>query len=414
MTPKFIVCLAIVLSGNCFFVRADEPTPAQLETEQRELCVLLVKASPNSFNTNPPALSQSGNDFSPYLTKSENNRLAELLRSPEITKAVTREQALAAVKQRQLDDSLPGFQYNAMMDLVNQRWPHDAAVIAFYSEALAIRGEVAISDLFSPLPGIWDDSLLEPVIHMMEKNASTAALVYKEDAPKQVSWVVIDNALAVLDRHYSVWATNASIPPRLSAVVLTMFPSLTNAILLGPRPGNQMWCNAVRMLSETHDPTMIAVLRPYLKDKAMAGDGGYWMVKDNPPVRACDRAAIAIKQLVGEKGFAHEAIGMPGLPYWNVRDSYPKWDEWDGKIAELQKQLDALGSALHFIRTNHVDTAQHKMTTPEAVQRISTEGESAWRVSWSPKIPDGAAAIKGGQLVIMVHDSGKIEKVFSE
>jgi hypothetical protein len=177
---------------------------------------------------------------------------------------------------------------------------------------------------------------------MMEKNASTAALVYRADVPKPVSWVVIDNALAVLDRHYSVWATDASIPPRLSAVVLTMFPSLTNASLSGPRPGDQMWCNAVRMLSESHDRKMLAVLRPLLKSKAMAGDGSYWMVEGNPPLRACDMAAIAIKRLLGEKDFVDQPIGMPGMPDRKVRDSYPKWDEWDKKIVALQKRLDAV------------------------------------------------------------------------
>jgi hypothetical protein len=342
MNPRLSLCLALVLSGGCFFAQADDPTSTQLETEQRELCALLAKASPNPYNTNRPAVSPSGNDFSPYLTKPENNRLVELLRRPDISQAVTREQVLAAVKQRQLDDSLPGFQYNALIDLVNQRWPHDPAVIAFYYEALATRGEVAIFDLFSPLPGIWDDSLLEPVIRMMEKNASTAALVYRADAPTSVSWVVIDNALAVLDRHYSVWSTNASIPPRLSAVVLTMFPSLTNASLSDPRPGTQMWCNAVRMLSESHDRKMFAVLRPFLKNKGLAGVGGYWMVEGNPPLRACDQAAIAIKRLLGEKDFVDQPIGMSGMPDRNVRDSYPKWNEWDQKIAELQKQLDAL------------------------------------------------------------------------
>ena len=232
MRSKLILCFTFILSGNCFLLPADEPPSRQLETEQRELCALLAKTSPNRLNTNSAALSQSENDFSPYLTKSENTRLAELLRNPGITKAVTRELALAAVKQRQLDDSLPGFQYSALMDLVHQRWPQDAAVIAFYREALATRGEAAISDLFSPLPGIWDDSLLEPVIHVMEKNDSTAALVYGAGAPNQISWVVIERALDVLDRHCSVWETNASIPPRLSKVVLTMFPSLTRV----PRP----------------------------------------------------------------------------------------------------------------------------------------------------------------------------------
>lgn len=410
MKTKLLLGLALALSCIGYRVHADE----LLKTEQQELCALLAKASPNSFNTNSRVLSPSEQDFSPYLTRIENARLVELLRQPEVAKVVTREQALAAVKQRQLDESLPGFQYNALMDLVNQRWPHDAAVIAFYREALATRGEVAIFDLFSPLPGIWDDSLLEPVIHVMEKNAATAALFYKDNAPKQVSWVVIDNSLDVLDRHYSVWEINTSIPPRLSKVVLTMFPSLTRDSAPGPHPGEQMWCNAVAMLAKTHDLAMIAVLRPFLKSTGMAGDGGYWMVEGNPPLRACDRAAIAIKQLLTGKDYAREPIGMPGMPYWNVRDSYPKWEEWDKKIAELQKQLDALESALNFIRTNHIDTGDYVMATPEAVQRILVGGESAWRISWYHKTPSGAAAIKGGQLVIIVYDSGRIEKGFGE
>jgi hypothetical protein len=114
-----------------------------------------------------------------------------------------------------------------------------------------------------------------------------------------------------------------------------------------------------------------------------------------------------LKQLAAE-------IGMPGMPYWNARDSYPKWDEWDKKIAELQKQLDALENALDFIRTNQLNTAEYQMTAPEAIQRIPSESASAWRVSWRHKVPAGAAAIAGGQLVIVIHDSGKIERVFSE
>ena len=155
---------------------------------------------------------------------------------------------------------------------------------------------------------------------------------------------------------------------------------------------------------------MIAVLRPFLKNRGMAGDGGYWMVEGNPPLRACDTAAIAIKQILAGKAYAPEPIGMPGMPYRNLRDSYPKWDEWDKTIAELQKQLDALETALNFIHTNFLDTAEYEMAAPEAIQRIPT----AWRVSWRHKVPAGAAAIKGGQLVIVIHDSGKTKRVMSE
>jgi hypothetical protein len=269
MKNKLLLCLALVLSGFGYAVHADE----SLNKRQQELCALLAKTSPDSVHTNLPTVFRRDGDFSPYLTQPENERLAKLLRDPEVAKVVTREQVLAAIKQRQLDDSLPGFQFTALMDLVNRRWPHDATVISFYREALATRGEVAIMDLFSPLPGIWDDSLLEPVIQMIERNASTATLVYKADAPKQVSWIVIENALSVLDRHYSLWATNTTIPPRLSKAVLTIFPSLTNATVT-PQLKGQMWCNAVWMLGESHDPAMVSVLRPYLEDKDLADDPG--------------------------------------------------------------------------------------------------------------------------------------------
>ena len=328
MNPKILLLLVLALSGACYFVRADELPHTQLETEQHELCALLAKASPNSFHTNSPGVSRRDGDFSPYLTKLENARLVKLLCDPEVSKVVTREQALTAIKQRQIDGSLPGFQYNALMDLVNQRWPHDPAVIAFYREALATRGDAAIFELWSPQPGVWDDSLLEPVVSLIEKTAS---------------WIVMDNALSVLDQHHAVWAGDASIPPRLSKALLTMFPSLTNTSLSGPRPGEQMWCNAVQMLAKTRDSAMLVVLRPFLRDKVVAGDGSYWMVEDRPPLRACDKAAIAIKELLGEEYqyLTDGAIGMTGIPYWKMHGSYPKWDEWDKKIAELQKRLDA-------------------------------------------------------------------------
>lgn len=193
MKPRIIPCLALVVSGvlfGCYTVTectaaiSNTATEAetsifetQLEAQRQELCTLLAKASPNSLHTNPPDMSggQSG-EFSPYLTESENAQLLKLLRDPEVAKAMPRELALAALKQREMDGSLPSFQYNALMDVVSQRWPHDPAVIAFYHEALAKRGDEAIFELWSPLPGVWDDSLLEPVVRLIEKTASESAL----------------------------------------------------------------------------------------------------------------------------------------------------------------------------------------------------------------------------------------------
>ncbi len=252
---------------------------------------------------------------------------------------------LAKIKQRQIDGS---FANADIIYFVSRQWPNDPKVTAFYHDALATRFEEVILDLFIAAPGIWDDSFIEPIIQAMETNAPNVALVYESGAPRRVSWIAINNALAVLDRHHSVWTKDASIPPRLSAVVLTIFPSLTSASLAGPRPGDQMWCNAVNMLAQTHDSEMLAVLRPYLKDKGLAGDGSYWrgdgdtLERAFTPGRACDRAAIAIKQLLGERDSVDEPTATPGIVFREVRDTYPKWDEWDSKIGELQKRLDAL------------------------------------------------------------------------
>jgi hypothetical protein len=216
------------------------------------------------------------------------------------------------------------------MDLVNQHWPHDPVLAAFYRDALTTQGEEAVSELWSPQPGVWDDSLLEPVVRLVERTDS---------------WIAMDRAIYALNQHYAVWAGNAVIPARLSKALLAKFPSLTNASVAGPRPGEQLWCNAVGLLAETHDRAMIAVLRPFLRDKVVAGDGSYWA--NEAPVRACDEAAVAIGDLLGEKEFAHSARTMAGTAYGKAHNSYPEWKEWDERIAELQKRLDA-GRSLQY------------------------------------------------------------------
>jgi hypothetical protein len=344
MKFKIMLGFALVLSGGIWTAQADEPGPiprtaessVQLEAQQNELCALLVKAGRNSSRSNEKARvrSQPG-DFSPNLTEPENARLLKLLCDPKVAERMPLELALAALRQREAEESLPGGQYNALMDVVNRRWPHDPVVIAFFREALAVRGPAAIFELWSPQPGIWDDSLLEPVVRLAEKTA-------EDSAPSR--WIVTCTVLEVLDLHYSVWATNASIPPRLSKAVLMLFPSLTNAIQPSPKPGDQIWCNAVGMLAKTHDAGMIAVIRPFLKDEIVAGDGALWIPQGSglQPLRACDEAAIAIRKLLDDLDSADGGYAMSGGFVAKPGASYPKWREWDKKIGELQKRLDAL------------------------------------------------------------------------
>jgi hypothetical protein len=344
MKFKIILSLALLLSGGFWTARADEPAPIQpsfagnvhFEAQRKELCALLVKAGSNILLTNSAAGSQSQpGDFSPNLTELENAHLLQLLRDPKVAETMSRELAMAALKQRELEGSRPSFQYYALMDVLNRRWPHDPVVIAFCREALATRGREAIFELWSPLPGIWDDSLLEPVVRLIEKTAADSAAV---------RWFVIYDALDVLDRHYSAWATNTSIPPRLSKAVLMLFPSLANAARPSPKPGDQMWCNAVGMLAQTRDAGMIAVIRPFLKDEVVAGDGMVWIARGSgiQPLRACDETAVAIRKLLGDADSPDGGYGMSGGFVPKPGTSYPKWHEWDKKIGELQKRLDAL------------------------------------------------------------------------
>jgi hypothetical protein len=195
-------------------------------------------------------------------------------------------------------------------------------------------------DSFADGVGTSDGFQLEIEIHIVEQ-AALDALSPVASWTNGVPWFAMDNAIGEIDRHYSLWSTNTSIPPRLSKAVLTIFPSLTNISMPGPQPGNQMWCNAVSMLAGSHDLAMIAVLRPFLKNKVVAGDGSYWF-EDKTPLRACDKAAIAISLLLGDKNFADGGFAISGAGIRNVRDSYRKWDEWDKKIGELEKRLDEL------------------------------------------------------------------------
>jgi hypothetical protein len=226
-----------------------------------------------------------------------------------------------------------------ILDYINSQGAHDPAVIDFFQVALVTRGDEAINDLWSPSPGIWDDSFLEPVVHLIEKCAAKSKPANINVAQGKHPWMVMENALDVLERHHSVWAGDASIPPRLSKAVLTLFPSFKDTAKPNPPPGDQMWCNVVRMLAQTHDRAMIAVLRPFLKDKVVAGDGA---VEGGEPLRACDEAAMAIKQLLGDKTSEDDQFVISGVGVGNVRDSYPEWDEWDKRIVDLQKRLDGL------------------------------------------------------------------------
>ena len=83
-------------------------------------------------------------------------------------------------------------------------------------------------------------------------------------------------------------------------------------------------------------------------------------------------------------------------------------------ITAKSRKIDSSDVALHkaiaFLKEKKVDTSRHDVTSPERIQEIEVQGQVGWRVSWRLKNFTG----KGGQLVVIVYESGKIEQGWGE
>lgn len=327
-----------------------KPPDKQTASRQAELAGLLAKTVPNA---EPKAGGVgSGKPFSPYLNPGENARLSELLMMPEVTQAVTLEQALATLKQCELDDPLMDYAdtYGRFMSMVTERWEHDPRLIAFYQEALASRSNAAIMELFSPMSGVWDDSFVEPLVEGVETRAQpvvkaldTERIRQRKPRPRPApeptygADIVFDDDLMLLDRHYSSWANDPDISTRLSKAVLTSYPELTGNGGADANRGVHNISNGITQLALTHDRAMIAVLRRFLTDGAISELGV--IGEQGAPLRVSEIAANAIAELLGEPElydglYSNAGVSDPG--------PNPVWEEWDKKNAELAKHVEAL------------------------------------------------------------------------
>ncbi len=70
----------------------------------------------------------------------------------------------------------------------------------------------------------------------------------------------------------------------------------------------------------------------------------------------------------------------------------------------------ALKVATDYLGEQKADTTRHNMSRPEAIQEIEYHGKKAWRVSWKLKNFSG----KGGQLVVIVYETGQCEQGWGE
>jgi hypothetical protein len=260
------------------------------------------------------------------LQSAELDELRSLLADPEASKAITLDQVLATFQRAQANDAVAQISGIGLHWQLSKRWPNDPKIVAFYHEALTVRGPAAIQDLWGTAGTPWDASFIEPVIRTMEDSVRK---IPASGRGANGIWLVVDRGLGLLDRHYESWRNDASIPPRLSNVARQVIPIEVNGFY-----------NTTRHLAETRDRAMIAVLRQSLTDKTIDRftSASSNMPLGVTPMRNCDLAANAILRLLGEPEMVspfRRAQAPRGGPF-------PEWDEWDKKIAALQQRLDQL------------------------------------------------------------------------
>ena len=78
--------------------------------------------------------------------------------------------------------------------------------------------------------------------------------------------------------------------------------------------------------------------------------------------------------------------------------------------SKINSSEGALQTALNYLEMQNIDTTKHDMSAPEAVQEIEIQGKRGWRVSWKLKDFQG----KGGQLVVIVDETGMCEQGWGE
>ncbi len=312
------------------------PDAAQIAAMQKEMQDLLAQSTagpvrPYNNSTSAPP---------PRLSGLQSERLGLLLDIPDVAQALTLEQALAVIKLHQLEGTLPNNAspsggLGTLLQVVDQKWSRNPEVIAFYRDALAARGGEAIRDLES-MRSVWDDTFVAALVKNFETTAPVVARGRANQSRLPVAeWPssIFSSALSLLDEHYTVWAKDATIPPRLSQAILTAYPALSRAP--GGSSGGGEWIYGLGMLGLTHDHAMIAVLRPFLADKTPVSQ-----IDRGTPLRVSELASNAILQLLGDPPLyfgGESGIGPDAYP-----GPHPLWDDWDKQIAELQKRLDAL------------------------------------------------------------------------
>src|ERR1043166_520306 len=218
---------------------------------------------------------------------------------------------------------------------------------------------------------------------------------------------------------------SAESPPRYNADILEVLrKDLETGSPLEKQRALEtiMALGAIRLLPEVvkgiEDPT------PLPRD----GDTG-WGFVGHEAATAMGRLAQMIDGVdVKQRGYRaysfHDDEGNGGAKLkasGRLAEVRRNWEQWRRNSVQFSAaiggdfsnlgflQENAARAALKAIRDKKVDTSRHEIEVPESVEPTSLGGENVWRVSWRRKVPEGAAAIKGGQIVVLVYPSGRTE-----
>ncbi|MFK7741646.1 MAG: hypothetical protein AB8H80_15115 [Planctomycetota bacterium] len=136
-------------------------------------------------------------------------------------------------------------------------------LVAYFRERLQDDDIEACADLVVAPPDFWDDSLLEPLVKMVEKVDLQVHL--REVAARA-------RTLQVLDRHHERWQEDAAICRRLFVAVRARH---ADALAIGAeeleeQAANERWAShyrwrrAVEQLAISRHPAALELLQPYL------------------------------------------------------------------------------------------------------------------------------------------------------
>jgi hypothetical protein len=243
-------------------------------------------------------------------------RLRALLATPAVSAGIPRSMVLDAVRQRPTGKSLHLFNTWGLID--DKYQVRDPVVVAFYAEALRESGRAAatLGELASVSVGPWDESFIEPIVAIVEASSDIRALE-------------LSQGLHLLDRHHTAWSADPTIAGRLSRTVLRLQAEPTRATMY-------RWA---RMLAQTHDRSVIEVLRPLLADSRT--DEFTSLSSNMPafatPMRFSELAANSICRLLGHREM-FSTWQRARLP---TDGSIREWEAWDRRLGLLRTWLDA-------------------------------------------------------------------------